>query len=235
MIIETRKSDSAAGVALILAATALVLASLAEFAPGEIRGNGDDPAESVAFLRAAGRFYGYSGLALILGGGALIVGVLGVARMVRPGGLSLAYAGSTAFGVLAGGFLAVAGVLRLNATGTVLHIDDLDPAWGESAYLAVQMAGTQGLLATGMIGLCAWLVATVVVAARRRLPGLVAAGLPAAAVLAILAVDAVVPLDIAESVFFAYVVAFTIGLPLGLLAIGVTVLIPPGARRFAGV
>jgi hypothetical protein len=222
-------------VALFVAAVALVAASAAEFAPGELRGDGDNPADSVAFLRAAGSFYGYSGLALIVGGATFIVGVLGMARIVRVGGLSLAYGGATAFGVLAGGFLAVAGVLRLNATGTVLHIGNLDPAWGESAYLAVQMAGTQGVLATGMIGLAGWLVATGLLAVRRRLPGLLLAGLPAAAILVILGLDAVAPFaDFSDAAFLVYVVAFAIGLPLGLAAVGVTALAPAGARRLAG-
>jgi hypothetical protein len=222
-------------VALFVAAVALVAASAAEFAPGELRGDGDNPADSIAFLRAAGNFYGYSGLALIVGGATFIVGVLGMARIVRVGGLSLAYGGATAFGVLAGGFLAVAGVLRLNATGTVLHISNLDPEWGESAYLAVQMAATQGVLATGMIGLAGWLVATGLAAVRRRLPGLLLAGLPAAAILVILGLDAVAPFaDFSDAAFLAYVAAFTIGLPLGLAAVGVTVLAPAGSRRLAG-
>lgn len=225
------------GAALVVAALALVAASVAEFAPGEIRGNGDDPADSIAYLRAAKEFYGYSGAALILGGATLVTGVLGVARIVRVGGLSLAFTAATAFGVLAGGFLAVAGVLRLNATGTVLHISDLDPGWGESAYLAVQMAGTQGLLATGMIGLSGWLVAVALVAARRRFVGLAAVGLAAAAILLFLASDVLFPAlgdSGPEWVFLAYVVAFTIRLLLGLFAAGMATLTPAGARRLAG-
>lgn len=226
----------ATGIALVVAAIALVAASVAEFAPGEIRGNGDDPADSIAYLRAAKEYYGYSGAALILGGSTLIAGVLGVARIVRVGGLSLAVTTATAFGVLAGGFLAVAGVLRLNATGTVLHISDLDPGWGESAYLVVQMAGTQGLLATGMLGLSGWLVAVALVALRRRLLGLALVGLPAAAILLFLASDALLPAlgdSGPEWVFLVYVAAFAIGLPLGLLAMGLAVLTPAGARRLA--
>lgn len=224
-------------VALLVAAVALVAASVAEFAPGEIRGDGDNPADSIAFLRAAKEFYAYSGAALILGGATLITGVLGVARIVRVGGLSLAFTAATAFGVLAGGFLAVAGVLRLNTTGTVLHISNLDADWGESAYLAVQMAGTQGLLATGMVGLSGWLVAVALLAARRRLVGLALIGLPPAGILLLLASDVLIPVigdSGPEWVFLVYVAAFTIGLPLGLVATGLAVLIPAGARRLAG-
>lgn len=210
------------GILLIVAAIALVVASAAEFAPGEIRGNGDDPAESIAFLRAASEFYGYSGGALIAGGAALIAGVIGVARIVRGGGLSYAYLVACCFGVLAGGFLAVAGVLRLNATGTVLHISDLDASWGESAYLVVQMAGTQGLIATGMIGLSGWLVGTAILAARRRLGGLAVVGVLPAAILLLLTVDVVAPFAVfPDAVFLVYIAAITIGLPGGLLVLGV--------------
>jgi hypothetical protein len=224
------------GLALAVAALALVAASVAEFAPGDIRGNGDDPGDSIAYLRAAKEFYGYSGAALVIGGATLIAGALGLARIVRPGGLSLAFGTATAFGVLAGGFLAVAGVLRLNATGTVLHISDLDAGWGESAYLVVQMAGTQGLLATGMLGLSGWLVAVALVAARRGLPGLAVIGVPAAVILLILAADALLPAlgtSDAEWAYPVYVIAFAIGLPLGLLAVGLTVLVPSAAQRLS--
>jgi hypothetical protein len=233
---ETPSRVSAA-VALIVAAVALVVSVVAEFAPGEIRGNGDDPADSVAYLRAAKEFYAYSGAALVVGGAALITGVLGVARIVRVGGISLAFTAATAFGVLAGGFLAVGGVLRLNATGTVLHISDLDADWGESAYLVVQMAGTQGLLATGMIGLAGWLVAVALLALRRRLAGLALVGLPAAAILLFLASDVLFPAlgdTTPEWAFLVYIAAATVGLPLGLLATGLVTLAPAGARRLAG-
>lgn len=225
------------GVALIVAAVALVVASVAEFAPGEIRGNGDDPADSIAYLRAAKEFYGYSGAALVVAGATLITGALGVSRIVRIGGISLAFTAATAFGVLAGGFLAVAGVLRLNATGTVLHISDLDADWGESAYLVVQMAGTQGVLATGMIGLAGWLVAVALLAVRRRLVGLALVGLPAAGILLFLGSDVLFPGlgdTTSEWAFLVYIAAALIGLPLGLAAVGLAVLVPAGARRLAG-
>jgi hypothetical protein len=221
-------------IALIVAAVALVVASAVEFAPEGIRGDADNPADSIAFLRSAGAIYGYSGAALVAGGSALIVGVLGVARIVRAGGLSLAFGSATAFGVLSGGFLAVAGVLRLNSTGTVVYIADLDPGWGESAYLAVQLAGTQGVLATGILALSGWLVAIALVGVRRRLPGLLAVGIPAALILVVLTIDAVAPgLALADFVFPIYILAITGGLPLALLALGATVVPREGTRRLA--
>jgi len=224
----------ATGILLIVAALALVVASAAEFAPGEIRGNGDDPADSIAYLRAAFEFYAYSGGALITGGATLVAGVVGVARIVQAGRLSHAYLVASCFGVLAGGFFAVGGMLRLNATGTVLHISDLDPGWGESAYLVVQVAGTQGMIATGMVGLAAWLIATAILAGRRRLPGLVVIGLLPAAILGLLVFDILAPhAELPDAVFLIYVAAITIGLPLGLTTLGVSLLVPAGRERFA--
>ena len=219
---------------LFVAALALVTAFLIEFVAPAERGDPDNPADSVAFLRAAYPFFAYSGAALMVGGTTLIAGVLGVARIVRVGGLSLAYASATVFGMLAGGFFAVGGMLRLSATGTGIYIADLDPGWGESAYLVVQMAGTQGLIATGLLGLAGWLLATAILGARRRLPGLLAIGLPAAVIIGLLAFDVVVPTaDFADFVFPIYIFSLTIGLPLGLIATGVALAIPAGARRLA--
>jgi hypothetical protein len=219
---------------LIVAALALLVAFLVEFGAPAERGDPDNPSDSVAFLRAAYPFFAYSGAALMVGGATLIAGVLGVARIVRPGGLSLAYTSATVFGLLAGGFFAVGGMLRLSATGTGLYIADLDPRWGESAYIVVQMAGTQGLIATGLLGLAGWLLATAILGARRRLPGLLAIGLPAAVIVGLLAFDVVVPTaDLADFVFPIYVFSLTIGLPLGIVAVAATILVPAGARRFA--
>jgi len=231
---SVKRPGPGTGVLLIVAAVALVIASAAEFAPGELRGDGDNPADSVAYLRAAFEFYGYSGGGLIAGGATLIAGVVGVALLVRAGGLSHAYLVACCFGVLAGGFLAVAGVLRLNATGTVVHISGLDESWGESAYLAVQMAGTQGLLATGMLALSGWLVATAMVAFRRNLAGLAVIGLLPAAIILLLVFDVLAPrTELPDVVFLIYIAAITVGLPGGLLALGVTLLVPRARARLA--
>jgi hypothetical protein len=125
-------------------------------------------------------------------------------------------------------------MLRLSATGTGIYIADLDPGWGESAYIVVQMAGTQGLIATGLLGLAGWLLATAILGARRRLPGLLAIGVPAAVIIALLAFDVIVPdAELADFVFPIYVFSLTIGLPLGLIGLAATLLVPAGSRRLA--
>jgi hypothetical protein len=229
-----RRSAVGAGVALILAAVAFVLASVAEFAPGELRGNGDDPSDSVAYLQAAPEAYAYSGAALIVAGIALVVGVLGWVRLVRHGGLSTPYGTASAFGVLAGGFALLTGVMRLQATGTVPHIAELDRDWGEAAYLVVQLAGTQGALSAAMLTLSGWLVATAILAWRRRVRWMAFLGIAPLAILLLLAADIVIPgLEISDSMFLVYVGAITVGLPLGCLGTGIALLIAPCRARLA--
>jgi hypothetical protein len=225
------------GVALVVTALALTAASAFEFSAGDARGDGDNPADSLRFLDQHGAAYSYSGLALLVGGVALVVSVLGMTGLIRRRRPALAADAASVFGLLGGGFLVVAGVMRLQAVGTVPHIASLDEAWGESAYLVVQIAGTQGLLSAGMLALCAWLVSTAIGWWRRRVvPPTFAAIFPLAIVF-ILLTDLALPfLVLPEWVFLTYVVAITLGLPLCCLAFGVTLLVSRVAReRLAAV
>lgn len=213
---EFNRRARAAGILLVIAAVALPLASAYEFAPGEIRGDGDNPADSIEYLRVASRFYGYSGGAFIIGGGALATGVMGTAMVVRRGKLSLSYASASAFGVIASAFLVLAGTMRLQATGTVLHIAELDKSWGESAYLTVQLAGTQGALSAAVIALASWLLATAILAWRRRARWLAIIGILPLALLLLYISDLIgVTPELSDAAFLVYVSAIVIGLPAG--------------------
>ena len=226
----------AAGVLLLVAAVALPLASVLEFAPGEIRGDGDNPADSLEYLRVASRFYGYSGAAFIVGGGALATGVIGTTMVVRRGRLSLTYASASSFGVIAGAFLVLTGMMRLQATGTVPHIAQLDTSWGESAYLAVQMAGTQGALSAAVIIIASWLLATAILAWRRRARWLVIVGILPLALLLLYLSDLVgVAAEVSEAGFLVYVSAITIGLPAGCALTGVGLLLRGTRERLGTV
>ena len=46
----------------------------------------------------------------------------------------------------------------MQAPGTLVYMADLNRSWGEAAYLAVQMAGTQGLASAGVFALSGWAV-----------------------------------------------------------------------------
>lgn len=228
----------APGIALVCTAVALMAVAALELAVGSARGDGDNPADSLDYLASYGQLYALSGLALVAGGAAMIVAALGVRRFARTAGVSLALESITAVAVLAAGFFAVAGVMRMQAVGTVPHIQGLDQQWGESAYLVVQIAGTQGLLSAGLIGLAAWLVGFVLFAWRRRVrwPSLV--GVIPALILLLLLTDLAMPSLIelvGEGLFLAYIAGIVIGLPLSCLVFGVVLLVPASQSRLSTV
>ncbi|MEQ1738061.1 MAG: hypothetical protein ABL886_16865, partial [Rhodoglobus sp.] len=97
-------TQRAPGIALVVAGVALAAVSGLELAAGDRRGDGDNPADSLRYLTEFGDLYAYSGLALVIGGVAAVVGMVGVLRVL--GMPSLAFGAASAFGVLAGGFLA---------------------------------------------------------------------------------------------------------------------------------
>lgn len=68
------------------------------------------------------------------------------------------------FGALGGGFLFLVGLVFQNA-GTMLHMRDLQPEWGESAYIAMQITiDAFGRAGGSMLG--GWVLLTSVVVVR---------------------------------------------------------------------
>jgi len=230
MRIGTR-STPAAGVALILTGAGILGASLLELATGA-RGDADNPTDSLAFLSEHGELYSYSGSAFTVAGVALVVAVLGIWQLV--GTVGLAFASASVLGILGGGFLIVNGILRMQSVGTVPYIESMDQSWGESAYLAVQMAGTQGLMSAGLIILCAWLVSLGLLFARRRIWGTAAFAAMPAMVLAILLADLLIPgLDELglDGLFVVYAAGLAIGVPLCCAAFGISATLPRVRER----
>ncbi|WP_346233990.1 hypothetical protein [Parafrigoribacterium mesophilum] len=228
----------APGFALVGAALALAAVSALELAAGSARGDGDNPTESLGYLASHGQFYALSGLALVAGSVAIIVAALGVRRFARAAGVSLALESITAVAALAAGFLAVAGVMRMQAVGTVPYIRSLDERWGESAYLVVQIAGTQGLLSAGLIGLAAWLIGFAFLAWRRSVRWPAVVGVIPAFVLFVLLTDLAIPSLaelVGEGLFPAYVGGIIVGLPLCCLTFGVALLLPGTRARLSRV
>ncbi len=217
--------QTGAGIALIAVGIALAAVVALELAPGDARGDGDNPADSLRYLEQFGQLFVYSGLALVVAGVALVVAVLGVLRIL--GTPSLAYSAASAFGVLSGGFLAVSGVMRMQANGTVPYIQSLDQSWGEAAYLAVQMAGTQGLLSAGMMALAAWLVALAILLIRRGSRAVALLALLPAGMLAVLVIDLVVPNlatdndTVSSVVYVIYILCAIIGIPVACIGFGI--------------
>ena len=87
------KRPLAPGIALIVCALAFAAVSALELAPGDARGDGDNPADSLEYLAQFGLFYSYSGFALVVGGVALVVAVVGIRHLM--GRQSLAFAAAS--------------------------------------------------------------------------------------------------------------------------------------------
>ena len=72
-----------------------------------------------------------------------------------------------AFGFMAAAAFFMHGVLRFSVE-PLLYIDKLDHAWGEAAYLVLQMVGIHGFAQAGIFALCLWVVGLSAIGARTR-------------------------------------------------------------------
>ena len=130
--------------------------------------DGDNPAQSVAMFAVNPTPYSLSGLALTVAALALLMLVLAVSETLFRRVRQLHAAFVTGTGAIAAAVLFLGGVIRLQAPGTVTHIAGLDREWGLSAYLAVQMSGTQGALSAAIFAFAVWAVGVCVLGGRAR-------------------------------------------------------------------
>ena len=129
----------------------------------------DDPALGVEFVRAHPEVFTATGTALILMAIVLVIAVVSVAATARQERGSWAVRSASAFGLFAALCFLVFGAMRIGAVGPLLHIASLDAAWGEAAYLVVQMAGVQGVLPAGLLALAVWAAGLSLIGIRSRL------------------------------------------------------------------
>ncbi len=127
----------------------------------------DNPAVSIAFVRAHPDIHVLAGLSLILMAIALTVAILGVAEVIAPRADSLALRSVSAFGLFAAALFLVTGGLQIAKSGPLLHIANLRDEWGEAAYLAFNVA-SQAAVISGIVGLCLWAAGLSVIGRRRR-------------------------------------------------------------------
>lgn len=125
----------------------------------------DNPAVSLAFVRAHPDINVFAGLSLILMAITLVVTILGVADVVAPRADSLALRFASTFGLFAAALFLVTGGLRIGASGPLLHIAGLRDEWGETAYLAFNVVG-QAAGITAIVGLCLWVITLSVIGRR---------------------------------------------------------------------
>ena len=200
----TERRTAAGG--LLLVAVAIPAAFLLEVLTRGEGGNGDDPAQSLVYLHEHGTAYALSGACLVLAA----LGVLAAATSL-PWRVPF----TTALGTVAGGLWVLTGALRLASPGPIGHIEEMRTEWGESAYLVVQMAGTQAGLLGGVTCLLVWIVTTSIHAWRTRaLPRWLAVVGMAFLVVPLAGVLGPAGVPVSDALWFFYVALMVLGLPL---------------------
>lgn len=109
----------------------------------------DNPAVMISFLRQHSDVFTLTGLVSVLMGLSLVVAVISIWEIAPKGSGTMVLRVGTVFGPFSAVYFFGQGVLRVQSPGTLLHMAGLDPDWGIAGYLAVQMAGTQGLGSAG--------------------------------------------------------------------------------------
>ena len=145
------------GIALLL----FVLAFVATFTLESLRvqlgfEDGDNPEQSVAFIKKHGRIYEVSGIVQISMTILLTVGALAVAEVAGQSAPPFAVKSMTAFGLFSAAGYFLNGAMRLAAARPLLYIDGLQHEWGVTAYLIVQMVGVQGFAQAGIVNFSFW-------------------------------------------------------------------------------
>jgi hypothetical protein len=130
--------------------------------------DGDNPEQSVTFIKQHGRIYEASGIVQILMTVALTVGSLAVAETLGQPVPSLAVKSLTAFALFSAAAYFLNGALRLAAARPLLYIDSLGHEWGVIAYLIVQMVGVQGFAQAGIVNFSFWAIGVSLVNIRAR-------------------------------------------------------------------
>jgi hypothetical protein len=136
----------------------------------------DDPALGVEFLRLHGERYYLEALALFVVAGGLLTGAWSVRARLAAAAGELSLQVTTSIGLFAAACLFLFGILRA-AANPILHINELDPAYGRGAYLAMQIAGVHGVLQAGLVALALWIGMVAWLGARGRLVPVVLAAI----------------------------------------------------------
>ncbi len=115
----------------------------------------DDPAIMVAFIRQHPEVFVQGGTMLVLMAISLVIAVLAVEDVVRPQSGGVGLRSTSVFGLFAAALFLFGGAVRIGSSGPLLHMAGLKDAWGESAYVAAQVA-SQAVLIGGIFALCLW-------------------------------------------------------------------------------
>lgn len=163
-----RSAGRAGGIAVIIAGLAGIAMFTLELM-GPVLGfdDTDNPVVSLEYLSQYPQIYALAAVAAFIMAFAYIVASFAVSDVLAPRISSLTRRCLSALGLLAAAFLFMHGVLR-DSVGPMLYLDSINSKWGESAYLTVQMLGTHGFLAAGLIALGVWSAGICVTGAHSR-------------------------------------------------------------------
>ena len=157
-----------AGSATIIFTVAGVIAFALESSPQGLGLDGDNPGQMVRWIRDHPEVYRQAGLALLTMAMSLTVAVLAIGELFRDRADALALKIAAAFGLFAAAMLFVHGAMRIGSAEPVIHIANYRTEWGESAYVAVQMAGVQGVGIAGIFTLSMWAISLSLIGLRTR-------------------------------------------------------------------
>ena len=127
----------------------------------------DSPAVMVEFIRAHPEVFIQAGMALIVMAISLTITVLAVAEVIGPRSGAVGLRSTTAFGLFAAALFMFGGGIRIGSSGPLLHMAELRTAWGDGAYLAVQVS-SQAVLIVGLLALCLWAVGLSLIGLRTK-------------------------------------------------------------------
>ena len=145
----------------------------AELAPQSYGFNDtDDPSVGLAFVAAHPTAWALAGDLFLVMSIALIVAVIATRSRLTAGAApgstrsDVVVDSVTVVGLLSAAFLFGHGMVR-QAGGPMLHVEGLDVAWGEAAYLVTQFAGIHLFAVSGITLLSMWIVAAAWLGVRR--------------------------------------------------------------------
>jgi hypothetical protein len=186
-------------------------------------GEPDDARVSMAFLRDNPRAYVVAGLLLWVTALALTISLTVVSDVMAPRVASIQRRSATTVGYFSAAFFMLYGVLLVSTPGTLQFMSDLDSSWGEAAYLAVQIVGSQGMATGGLLAFSVWAIWVGVVNARAKVLSRAVTVVSVFPALLIL-MGILGPLEVApDALYFLYVLAF-LGLLPWCLTLGVSLI-----------
>lgn len=227
-------SARAGGISMLVFAVAGVAWFATEIAPSSAGfADTDNPAVMLDFLREHPWPYRLGALSLFAMAASLAMAVFAIADIIETSGRRLTARWTTATGLLAAAFFFGHGVLRMSG-GPLAHIEQQGEAWGQAAYLSVQMAGVHGFAQGALVALCIWAVSLGVIGLRS---GVLPAWVSVLAILPLLRLIGALlgPLEVLPEELWIVFMASIVGTMLWSFALAIALLLRARSSRVSSV